>query len=291
MIPVFRSLLVYFRLPLSIRRRVTGHFINRLIRKPSSDHQVIWTSFFYFAIESDVRVAEFHDYYLVSVQNGKKGVRYQLRKNTSSDVFVFFQIMIRREYAPLFTFIKEKGIPVHRVVDAGANIGLFSLEASFQFPASHIQSIEPDPSNFDLMKANIGINNAGMAISAHQFALWTNHTDGLGLIRSDDWSVRVTESSLSSLQARGRTLNELLDDCGWQEIDLLKLDVEGTEGVLFSDPGFLSLLGRIKVIALEVHDHLCNRDMVYAVLRDNQFDLFESGEMTIAWNKIMIPEA
>jgi tRNA G46 methylase TrmB len=64
----------------------------------------------------------------------------------SSDVETFEQIFIRQDY----NFDVKKSPKT--IVDAGANIGLASLYFASKFPNSNIVAIEPEESNFELLK-------------------------------------------------------------------------------------------------------------------------------------------
>jgi hypothetical protein len=52
------------------------------------------------------------------------------------------------------------------------------------------------------------------------------------------------------------TLEEALDLTGSPSIDFLKMDIEGSEHDIFADSIEPELLGRIKHLAVEYHDHL-----------------------------------
>jgi FkbM family methyltransferase len=276
------SLLIpaFFSLPFSIQRKVLSHFVNRMFRFQSSNHQIIWTSLFYFVAENNIKLTEHaHRYHVDTGQ-----MQAHLRKGNSSDIFVYFQIFIRREYDPLFQFLKKHNVKVEKIIDAGANIGLFSIAALQHFPESNIQAIEPDSSNCTQLKSNIRLNSLSDHVEVHECALWVRNAR-LNLIADNHWSMRVVEaSSESRADISGIPLKQLLERSQWTDIDLLKLDVEGTEMILFNDGDFTELLPKIKVIAMEIHDSSTGREAILKALGRYQFEFFHSGEMTVAWN-------
>lgn len=69
-------------------------------------------------------------------------------RNQTSDVEIFEQIFIRQEYN--FTVNK----PPEVIVDAGANVGFASIYFASKYPNSKIIAIEPEESNFRLLKKN-----------------------------------------------------------------------------------------------------------------------------------------
>jgi FkbM family methyltransferase len=275
----------FFRLPFSIQRKVLNHFVNRWLRLRSTDHQIIWTSFFYFISAGFIKIVEHPQFYNVHLPTG---MQVHLRKGKSSDIFVFFQVFIRKEYDPLFTFIKKQNVRIETIVDAGANIGLFSLEATHHFPDAAIQAVEPEKSNYDLLEEHIRCNNLNQSVRTIECALWVRNAK-LSLIADNHWSTRVSESDSNTGEfILGMPLSELLQRSGCAHIDLLKLDVEGTEMQLFNDDNFVSLLGNIKLLAMEIHDSMADREYITETLRRHGFKYFDSGEMTVAWNTSFI---
>jgi len=70
------------------------------------------------------------------------------------------------------------------------------------------------------------------------------------------------------------------------EIDILKIDVEGAEKVLFEDIKYATqFLKKVKFIAIEIHDELDLRTKIYHAFRINNYFYYNSGELTIAVNR------
>ncbi len=44
---------------------------------------------------------------------------------------------------------------VHTIIDCGANIGITALYFAARYPNARIYSVEPDPSNFAILKQNV----------------------------------------------------------------------------------------------------------------------------------------
>ncbi len=71
-----------------------------------------------------------------------------LRPNTS-DLDVFQQVFIEEEYE--FALDRDPEV----IIDAGSNIGLASIYYSIKYPDAKIIAIEPEGSNYILLKENI----------------------------------------------------------------------------------------------------------------------------------------
>jgi FkbM family methyltransferase len=182
----------------------------------------------------------------------------------SSDVQAFEQIFIRQDYAFNVT------APPATIVDAGANIGLASLYFSNRFPASRIIAIEPERSNFALLRKNV----AGYAnITPVQGALW-HENKPINLVDPDlgEWgfmtqSVDDVDTHLgeSMYEVPGMTVDTIMKEHGLERIDILKIDIEGAEREVFSDPSVW--LGEVDALIVELHERLkpgCNRSFYNA---------------------------
>ena len=138
------------------------------------------------------------------------------------------------------------------VVDIGAHIGLFSLFASRTIQAKRILSVEPDPSNFELLSKNLTLNhveNATLvmgAIAGESGKRWI-HTS-----QSNTGGHSFYSRSGSSRLVEARSLSELFRSSGISECSLLKMDCEGAEmEILENTPD--ELLSKVSAISLEYH--------------------------------------
>ena len=78
------------------------------------------------------------------------GIQYpfSLRKG-SSDIAIFEQVFLQGDYDIEFSFTPDV------IIDAGANVGLFSIVMKSKFPAAKIICIEPDKDNCGLLRKNL----------------------------------------------------------------------------------------------------------------------------------------
>jgi FkbM family methyltransferase len=184
----------------------------------------------------------------ISVHLSTSGREVVLRCGTS-DLRCMEKIFILQEY--LAPYPTEPEI----IVDAGANIGMATLFYAQKYPKAKILSIEPEDSNFEILKQNCGnLPN----VSLMQAAVW-NAESKLVIHDSnaEKWCFNVLESPAgepaSSPQVMAVTIPKIMQQLGVDHIDLLKLDIEGAEQELFKT-GTESWLPHVRQIVIELHD-------------------------------------
>jgi len=189
----------------------------------------------------------------------RHGQRVHVRAGTS-DFACFEKVFIEEEYA-------EEAAP-RVIIDAGANIGMTTLYYAQRFPQARIVAIEPEESNFAMLKLNCGhLAN----VTLLQAALWGEAKElGLCDAGAEKWAFAVAEKSTgdsSNPGIRGITLPEILAMVAPAGIDILKLDIEGAELALFSaNPQ--AWLPQVSRIVIELHDRFvdgCARTFYRAI--------------------------
>lgn len=216
------------------------------------------------------------------------GVTIKIRKRPSSDLNVFAQIYQYNEYKPLVeTFQKHfKNTKNLTVIDAGSNIGLTSVYLSKYFPDSNFIAIEPDSLNFESVTYNLETNGIKNAVKI-KGGLWSRNSN-LKIVKDfrdkNDWSIRVEETNEES-DLKAFSIPYLMQEHKLDVIDILKIDIEGSEKEVFTGLNAdVSFLAKTKCIAVEIHDEFDCREAIYKILKEHNFDFFESGELTIGIN-------
>jgi FkbM family methyltransferase len=167
---------------------------------------------------------------------------------TFADLATAWLIFFRREY------------PVRRemrtIVDAGANIGLFSLFAAVTAPAARVLALEPFPATYDRLSRNIRANSLHERVTCLPLALaghnGTRVMDGRPTIGSQFRSLQPQENGTASVAVEAASLDSLLDGEALDRVDMLKLDIEGSEYEVVAGASDGALC-RCAVIALEYH--------------------------------------
>lgn len=184
---------------------------------------------------------------------------FYLRPGTT-DRNVFREVFLFREYN--FNIDEAPAI----IIDAGANIGLASIFFKTRFPNAAIYAIEPDSSNFKILQQNTAPYTG---IKAIQSAVWSS--DVYLKIKNKDenaWAFEVQESTeQESGSFPAVCIKTLMEQNVIERIDLLKLDIEGSERELFST-NYEYWLPRTKIIVIELHDWMkegCSRSFFRAI--------------------------
>jgi FkbM family methyltransferase len=142
-----------------------------------------------------------------------------------------------------------------RILDVGANIGLFGVLALGRWPEARITSFEPDPDNFGVLDLTVAANRREGNWDAIPAAV-SDRVGELSFAPGDG-----AKSHLSPTADDGATITVPAVDFFGQTgdgVDLVKMDIEGGEWQILADPRLAA--APIKVIRLEWHTLLCPED-------------------------------
>lgn len=214
-----------------------------------------------------------------------------LINESSSDSDVFKQIILKEEYKTIVKLISKNNIIINTIIDAGANVGYTSIYLSHFFPTAQIIAIEPNSDTFIRLKQNIEINNIRKIVLL-QKGLWNKNT----FLKADTkfrdaqaWSFRLEETTVKEeMLFETISIPSILKANCWNTIDFLKIGIEGGEKNLFQNKEELRWLKKVKVIAIEIHDEFKCREDIEMILKEYDFQLSYSGELTIGINKSCI---
>ena len=201
-------------------------------------------------------------------------------RRCTSDFKVFGQIFIEREYSCL-----DELRDIHTIIDCGANVGYSSAYFLTRFPQARLISVEPDDANFELLKRNTA--RYGSRVELIKSALWSHpaklrmstvpYRDG------NAWARQVCECGPGETGFGAVDLNQLIDRFRSSRIDLLKIDVEGAEAVVFAR-NYKSWLERVDTLVIELHDDSMfgdGRSLVKRVMAEESFSELEFGELSV----------
>jgi FkbM family methyltransferase len=99
-------------------------------------------------------------------------------------------------------------------------------------PQGRIVALEPDPENFRYLQQNMAANRAPNAVCIQKAAAAESGTLQLYINRENRGDNRLYPNDLcdSSYQVEVSTVDAMLEDCGVERVDLVKIDVQGFEG-------------------------------------------------------------
>lgn len=214
-----------------------------------------------------------------------------LVRRKTSDLKVFQSVILHHEYKLVAEHFLKNGNPVTVILDAGANIGVTSLYFKNFFPHAKIIALEPDPANFNWLKKNIDLNNYDN-IACVQSALWTKEAS-LKIVDTfrdgEHWSLSVEETLAREGDiVQGTSLPSLLNKFGVREVDIFKIDIEGTERYLFNNTQFVNTIAdHVKSMVIEIHDEYNIRPVIYSAMQQNGFEKTEAETVSFFFQKTM----
>ena len=163
------------------------------------------------------------------------------------------------------------------ILDLGANVGYASAFFALHHPTARVMAVEPEPSNVVLLRRNVA---ALPRVDVVEGAAWPSsghvslYDPGKG-----QWGMRVQAAGETG-NVRAVTIAELLErvDADW--VDLVKIDIEGSERELFAEnTGWLE---RVGVLVIELHDRFrpgCRGALDDAIARSGvRFRELQKGE-------------
>ena len=195
----------------------------------------------------------------------------------SSDSTVFCHIFLQHEYSCL-NDLKEPRL----IIDCGANVGYSSIYFLNKYAHAHVIAIAPDDENFRVCQKNLA--PYANRVSLIHSGVWSHKT---GLIITEDehgngqeWAIQVKEClEGQDPDLYSTDIATVLGDSGFSSIDLLKIDIEGSEIAVFSG-NYENWLNKVENIAIELHGEECERKFFNA-LSDYDYQLSKFSELTL----------
>jgi len=140
---------------------------------------------------------------------------------------VIVSIYFEKLYETLDGFRPRRGWVV---VDGGAHMGIYTVRAALMTGAEgKVIAVEPEPGNFAILEANVKANGLTNVV-AIKAALGSEVGVGKLSVSWMSTAHSLTELEPScSITVQTLTLDDLLRQIGLERVDLVKLDVEGSE--------------------------------------------------------------
>lgn len=255
--------------------------------KVSREESVMFDLYYFGKLLQFTSIKKNKNSYLITVPLQQlKDVSLEIRTN-SSDLKVFYQVFVLKEYMNVVRNIQSKGLTQTAIVDAGANVGYTSVFFKAFFPDIKIICIEPGLANSVQIDRHIKLNdlknviNLNAALYSRQAQLVLSHDFRDG----QDWSLCVREKETGTEEdvIKALTMNSLIDTYSLEKIDLLKMDIEGSEVEIFvNDKGISQWLENIDMLAIEIHEEVAGANRIKEILEESRFVCTEHGELTIA---------
>jgi FkbM family methyltransferase len=183
-------------------------------------------------------------------------------RRDSSDFEVLQQaVEFRRGFLPY-------GYVPQTVLDLGANTGLTSSVFAARWPQARVVAVEPELRNFELLQRNCA---PAANITPVRGAVWP-HDGEVGITNPTErpWGFRVDElagTHSGTEQIPAFSIPTLMVQHSFKTLDVVKMDIEGAEKVIF-EANPIEWLSRVRVLIVEVHDRFlpgCSEALAGAV--------------------------
>lgn len=153
--------------------------------------------------------------------------------------------------------IRELLQPGMSFVDVGANKGYFSLlAASILGTSERIVAVEPEPTNYYWLRRTL-CSDRYPEVSVVQAAVGSAPGKGhLYLGEKSGWHSLIRSGDRQHIEVNLTTLDELTHHSGLETVDMIKIDVEGSElEVLQGARGTIERNSSV-VVLIDLHPHL-----------------------------------
>ena len=178
----------------------------------------------------------------------RNGARLRISRGT--DHVPLIEVFLRKDYGD----VADAAV----VVDLGASIGAFSIYAATSARNVCVYAYEPMPDFFHVLQRNVGLNRLESSVTCFNVAVAADRSTrdlfvgGPGLFFPT--LVRPSHGfPVTSTKVDCTDLATVLDSNGLAHVNLLKMDIEGSEyDVLYgARPG---VLDRVREIRMEYHN-------------------------------------
>jgi FkbM family methyltransferase len=160
------------------------------------------------------------------------------------------------------------GEKARTVIDVGAYLGETAHWFSVLFPNATVWAVEPFPESFaklalkssnKLKPFNFAVTNFDGSVELYYnsiphtsgiYPINSESSDSLSVAQQGESGAAAVNSSVGSVMVDARSLNSFVAEQNIQEIDLLKIDVQGAEVDVLKGSG--QILNRVAVVLIEI---------------------------------------
>jgi FkbM family methyltransferase len=185
-------------------------------------------------------------------------ITLSVRSNLGSDAFIFSEVFDHRYYD------FELPQPPATILDLGANIGFTSLYFGRKYSRAALACVEPVDTNVRLLTRNLesnGINatifNAAVGINDGFLEMNLDAHDYGHKVAGIDYGKAITGRLI---KVESLSIPTLMSRLNWPKIGLLKIDIEGYEGVLLRQN--CDWLRKVDALCIECHENYGEADLI-----------------------------
>lgn len=145
----------------------------------------------------------------------------------------------------------------HVIVDAGAYIGDLTCHWATRFPAARIFALEPNPLSYEYTQANVA--PYGKQVTLIPAGLGAEE-GSCSLSGSEMGAYLIKAASTQESNIPVTTVEALLSTYGLPGIDLLKLDIEGSESEVLA--GAAAWIDKVTMLVVEFHGAALEKEAI-----------------------------
>lgn len=224
----------------------------------------------------NIKIKRDRIYYKFILDNN---INFFLRKE-SSDLNVHEEIFDYNCYSFASDYLKGMSSPL--ILDLGANIGLASVYFSQFCTGGSYICVEPNQDNINTLFCNLKSNHLNHMVIAK--GIWHEATNMFLEKTNESWTACLKRQKMGndSELIETTTISEIIDEHRINNIDLLKIDIEGAEHNLFFESNCLDFLYITKSIIIEIHDYK-KLDNYLKLLQNYKFNMTVHSDVIFAF--------
>ncbi len=165
-----------------------------------------------------------------------RGLAFRLKVGNQSEIEVAREMFLEEQYS-------ITGIDPKLILDLGSNIGASIMFFRAQYPSARIIGLEPDPDTFQRLTATV----APLAnVNVYPWAA-DGQSGHVGFVQSrKSWESAIArDGEAYTVKVEAVSLRDIFARLRIEHVDLLKLDIEGSEWSIFNDPSALAMCDTI----------------------------------------------
>ena len=207
---------------------------------------LLWKTILFHVSNAFHRPVNYNDAFTVRLRFGPQQ-SYDVRlRPFAGDLFVLYEILLNNSYYVPETVLPPEDVRV--IVDCGGNIGITALYLATRYPNAIIYSVEPHPDTFATLKRNTA--SQSRIIPVHAAVVGKATATARLTVRNPAWGNRLTQRG-PGLEVPAITICQLIERYRLSHIDLLKVDIEGAEEMVFAHGEFLP---HVRLGMIELHE-------------------------------------
>ena len=206
-------------------------------------------------------------------------LRKKLFKRIKYRLKLEYRKISKNEFSDIKFIFDSLGSDPKIIIDGGANVGFVTNQFCKLFPHSTIHAFEPNPSVFEQMQAffknnkKVVANNKGLGNKNDFLTFYKNNNTGTSsFLKPNDFHLSGMARKYVEVKTEVINLSDYLGNNAINEVDILKLDIEGFELKVLESLETQLRDNKIKVILTEVnliatYDGQCLIEEIFAYLR------------------------